>query len=349
VPAISIKKQLEALGYSADILCLEDIYSDRDAVIEETKKSFHKDFRLAKMSYRMPTRNKSAIDPVKADELIERLSEECYDSIITFSGFWIPFLNNLMDACGYYSDRIYGIHMDAGYSLSWKGVDHSRIREIWLYNLEQGKVLGILEKPYDAEKVMNHHNAENEKNHYVINAPRILVHGGGWGIGEYASKIETLNKLGYVMDIIIYYPEELNRSDKLNNYYLLDPEWKPDDKRQEYPRLLIFKNDKWEQFGDSSSELNPIRILMQRADAVLSKPGGGTLSDSLITATPLIFGEELAKYEADNKKMWIDSGFAIDYSSFINIPDDREMLSEIKNNLLRAQSGLPHVLSVIGI
>ena len=338
VPAISIKKQLEAMGHSADILCLEDLYSDREAVIEETKRSFHQDFRLAKMSYRMPTRNTSAVDAGLADKLLGRLVDDMYDTVIIFSGFWMKIINELLESCDHYKDRIYALHMDAGQSLSWKGVDRSCVKDVWLYSLEHGKVQSLLERP-------------------VVVSPeskRILVHGGGWGIGDYASRIKQLNELGYALDIVIYYPDEIDTDDEINTYYLLDPEWKPDEKRSEYPRLLIYKEGEFVPFGDNTGDINPLRVLMNRDVAVLSKPGGGTLSDSLITATPLILGEELARYEADNKKLWLDLGFAVDLGELLNVehsgddePKTEELLEECRQNLLSAQTGLPHILDLI--
>lgn len=333
VPAVSLKRELEKKGFTAEIICLEDFYKGKDAVIEETKKSLHEDFRLAKMSYRLPTWNLAAADENALADLMNRIRDENYDALVTFSGFWVDFLNELADSCPVYKDRIYAVHMDAGYSLSWKDKDKGVVREIWLYNLEKNRAEHLPEEPDNAEEP---------------EAGRILVHGGGWGIGEYQSKTEHLRRLGYKLDIIIYYPEEIDDSDDVCDYYLLDPSWQAGKDDSEYPRLLKYEDGEWHSFGDGSGG-NPLRLLVKRASAVLSKPGGGTLADSLVTATPLIFSEELAGYEADNKRFWTGKGCGTEYADFAAMDrgEADRALSEMRHNILGVQQGLPSASDVI--
>ncbi|MBP3895005.1 MAG: hypothetical protein J6D07_00915 [Mogibacterium sp.] len=333
VPAVSLKKELEKRGFAAEIICLEDFYKGKDEVIEETKKSLHEDFRLAKMSYRLPTWNLAAADEDALAGLMNRVRDEGYDAIVTFSGFWVDFLNELADTCPFYKDRIYAVHMDAGYSLSWKDKDKGAVREIWLYNLEENRIDHLPEEPDTA--------SEPEDG-------RILVHGGGWGIGEYRNKTEQLRRLGYKLDIIIYYPEEIDDTDDMCDYYLLDPSWQAGRDESEYPRLLKYEDGEWRSFGDGSGG-NPLRLLMKRASAVLSKPGGGTLADSLATATPIIFSEELAAYEAENKRLWISKGCGAEYADFAAMDRSaaKKKLCGMRHSILEIQQGLPQAADVI--
>lgn len=331
VPALSVKKQLESLGHKADFLVLESLYEGKDAVMEETRRSFHTDFRLAKLSYRIPVRNRSAIDPDAKARLLKQLEEEAYDSIITFSGFWVEFLRELMEVSPHYADRITAVHMDAGRSLSWKGTDRSGIKEIWLYRLDTKEILCALEPPAVSCKPEN----------------RILVHGGGWGIGEYDSKIRKLNELGYPLDIIVYYPEEAPAEADMNEYYLLDPEWKTEKVKDEYPRLLHYQNREWNEVPVSRKEANPLRPLIEQDTAILSKPGGGTISDSLVTGTPLLFSEELASYEKDNKLLWLDQGFGMEFESFAADRDRDEALKRMHERLLEANRNLPIITELL--
>lgn len=333
VPAVSLKRELKKRGVTAEIICLEDFYKDRDAMIEETKRSFHENFRLAKMSYRLPVRNLDAIDTTVLAAFSNRLRDENYDAIVTFSGFWADFLNELTDSCPFYREKIYAVHMDAGYSLSWKNREAGAIREIWLYNLQRKRAEHLLETPDVSE--------EQE-------AGRILIHGGGWGIGEYQSKTEQLRRLGYKLDIIIYYPEEIDASDDTCDYYLLDPSQQAEKGNSDYPRLLKYENGSWNPFGDSNVS-NPLRLLIGRASAVLSKPGGGTLCDSLTTATPLIFSEELAGYEAENKELWISMGCGTEFADFAAMDPAAagRSIAEMRRNILRMQTNLPQAADVI--
>ena len=188
VPALSLKKQLERLGDHADFMCLEELYRGKDGVMEETKRSFHNDFRLAKISYRLPVRNQTAVDPEAERAFLNAAAAKRYDAVITFSGFFSEILKKLMAECPYYRGRIHAVHMDAGTSLSWKKAGALDIDEIWLYRLEDTKILRCLEKPEVCPEKQN----------------RILVHGGGWGIGEYRDIIRDLNAQGFPLDIVVY-------------------------------------------------------------------------------------------------------------------------------------------------
>lgn len=367
VPALSVKKQLEARGCRTDLLCLEDLYRGRDAMIEKSKKSMHRDFRLARASYRFPTRNRKAVDPEEETRLLSRLHAVRYDAVITFSGFWAGFLNELILSCAHYEGRVFAIHMDAGYSLSWKGADTERIREIWLYHLERNTISCLLEEPDPGRETQESGTPEAdspdrrspERGSSGKDGPapeiqegaqprRILVHGGGWGIGDYKGRISRLNELGYRLDIIIYYPEELDAADEMNRYYLLDPDWKPDDRKEEYPPLLQYSSGRWaEPEGSSRRDRNPLRRIMQQASAVLSKPGGGTLADSLTTATPLLFAEELSAYERENKLLWIKKGLGTDFEEFVSARDRDALLDRMRRNLLLLHRTLPRVIDAI--
>ena len=331
VPALSLKNQLEAEGQEAELMCVEELYSDKQEVMEETRKSFHKDFRLAQLSYRLPTRNTTAVDPEAAEEFLKKMSDERYDAIITFSGFWTDLLNRLAESCPHYEGRLSAIHMDASRSLSWKSVDSSKIREIWLYQLENKSLYYTLDK------------AETDKSA----AHRILVHGGGWGLGEYREKINKLNELGYKLDIIIYQDDELNEMDNLNEYYLLDPKWKPYHGKNEFPKLLRFQDGEWVSFIEDRQKVNPLRKLISQDLAILSKPGGGTIYDSLITGTPLIFSEELASYEADNRKLWEEKGFGIGFEEFVLDQSRDIQLTEMRRRLIDSVSVLPIVTDIL--
>ena len=324
VPALSLKKQLEALGDQADLFCLEELYQGKDRVMEATKRSMHDDFRLARISYRMPVRNQSVIDPAAETAFVKNAAEKQYDAVIAFSGFFTAFLNCLCRESSHYQGRIYAVHMDAGVSRSWRDADLSGIQEIWLYQLAGQKIHRSLEKRTEPTEKL----------------PRMLVHGGGWGIGVYRDQIRSLNERGIPLDVIVYYPEEAEQIDPMNACFLLDPAWKPSAGHAEYPRLLKQDADGWNPFADSRHR-NPVRTLMEQDIAVLSKPGGGTLADSLCTGTPLIFSEALASYETENRTLWEQCGFGIGFEDFQKTSDWNETLMEQRNRLLETAEHLP--------
>lgn len=303
---------------------MEELYSGKESVMEETKRSFHKDFRLAKLSYRLPPRNTDAVDAQAKEKMISRLCELKYDSVILFSGFWAEFISELIHACPRYRGRVQAVHMDAVLSLSWKNRERSGILEHWLFHLENNQVCCSL-SPFQTGR----------------EAPsRILVHGGGWGLGSYDEKITALNQLGYPLDIIVYYPNEVRSDDSFNQYYLLDPEWKPDEGKNEFPRLLKYQSGSWIEFGDRKTA-NPLSLLLDHALAILSKPDGGTLCDSLACGVPILFTEPLAPYEQANRDLWIQQGFGMKYTDFITCETQSQLIQHMRQNILDAVQGLP--------
>ena len=331
VPALTVKKQLESRGYQADLFTMEELYTGKESVMEETKKHFHEDFRLAKFSYRIPTRNRTVIDPEKKEQFLETLRKKPYDTIITFSGFWAEILKELRERCPEMRGHLYAIHMDAGKSHSWDGVSREDLRNLWLYRLEEQAVYCTLEKP-----VINNQRRK-----------RILVHGGGWGIGEYQTYVQQLNLQGWTVDRIVYYPQEADPKDSVNTHYLLDPAWKPDAGKKEYPRLLKMEQGEWIPFEESREKRNPITVLMEQDLAVLSKPGGGTLADSLSHTVPLLFAPPLASYEADNQELWELKGFGMKAEDFLACMSKEETLAEMRHRLEEQSESLPCVLDYL--
>ena len=309
---------------------MEELYSGKESVMEETKRSFHQDFRLAKLSYRLPPRNTNAIDERSKEELISRLCEWNYDSIILFSGFWTDIIHQLIHSCPHYKGRIKAIHMDAVPSLSWKGRDCSDMQEHWLFRLDENRIcysLSPMEKGSETPS-------------------RILVHGGGWGIGNYDEKITALNQLGYPLDIIVYYPEEVRKDDSFNQYYLLDPTWKPDEEKNEFPRMMKYQSGEWIEFGDRKSA-NPLTQLLFHAAAILSKPGGGTLCDSIACGVPMIFAEPLAAYEQANQDLWVQQGLGMAYADFIKGTDPDKQLETMRHSIHTLQQRLPVITEIL--
>lgn len=323
VPAVILLRRLVKEGNIAEFIYLEELYVGKEEALEKNKRQFHKNFKLAKAGHVLPNRNVSSVDTEKKLAFFEKCTNEKYDRIIIFSGFWLSIMEELINYCPDYVDRVMAIHMDTTYSNSWKLYDRSFVKEEWLFNKERNEIKNII----DATDYIR----PKDKN------GRIVVHGGGWGMGDYSSKIKALNDLGYKLDIILYYKDELDESNVLNKYYLLDPDWRPSDKKNDFPHLLVYENGDWREYEPEDEALgSPMISLIRHASAVLSKPGGGTLLDSMITGTPIIFSEELAVYEKTNKDLWEEKMFGIDYYEWINDADRELKLEKITENIQKS-------------
>ena len=78
--------------------------------------------------------------------------------------------------------------------------------------------------------------------------------------------------------------------------------------------------------------------LVRHNQAIISKPGGATLVDSLSAATPLILLEPYGEYEQKNGELWESMGFAISYQKWADTGYSTEVLEDLHVNLLTARA-----------
>lgn len=67
----------------------------------------------------------------------------------------------------------------------------------------------------------------------------------------------------------------------------------------------------------------------------MSKPGGGTLVDSLSAAAPLVYLEPFGDHERANALLWERLGFGIAYDRWAASGFARSALETLHHNLLR--------------
>ncbi len=68
----------------------------------------------------------------------------------------------------------------------------------------------------------------------------------------------------------------------------------------------------------------------------MSKPGGGTLLDSLWSATPAVLLEPFGAHEQRNADLWIQLGYGISFEDWQNQGFAPEVLQELHEALLKA-------------
>jgi hypothetical protein len=79
--------------------------------------------------------------------------------------------------------------------------------------------------------------------------------------------------------------------------------------------------------------------LTRRARAVVSKPGAGTLVDSLNAATPVLFTEALGDWELANERVWCTLGFGMRLSEWMG-KRDPAMLEAMHERLCEASGSI---------
>jgi hypothetical protein len=279
-----------------------------------------------------------SLDPNLVSHLLATWRQQKCRRFMIFSGFWLPIANQYLQETEGQDIAIDLCHMDASVSTSWKMYDttHPAFRHVWFFNWEN-KCLGY-----------NFSVSDDEPVPYRQRSNRFLIHGGGWGVGTYKSKIPELVQQGINLDIIAYEPQDLENKPDYSRYFMIDPTWKPWEKdAQGYHQFPPFGEvkDRGNLTFQSSQPYPEVYSLIRQSRGIISKPGGGTLVDSLSAATPLVWLAPYGNYENNNGLLWEYLGFGISYEKWAHSGYSLDILEKLHTNLKRARSCLPKYIT----
>lgn len=312
IPALRLRDYLKSKGYDVQIIILEQLFSaDALGKLGVNKRVFHNNFRIAEKAHQIA----GDMSAYCVDELKEKMflmwKKEGVRRFIIFSGYWVPLIDEFRETSGQ-ELKIDCIHMDAVMSNSWKG--HKKLlgnmRQIWPFDLENNVVSSYI--PYEN---MVFYTPEREK--------QLVLHGGGWGMGLLKDAYEQVNKKEYNIFIVAYNNDEYEQflSESRKTYYM-DESWKPWENLN-YPP--IYK-------GRRECSLNQ---MLAESMAIISKPGGGTLMDSISLGKPIVFLKPLSDYEEKNADLWERFRFGISLEKWRETDYSMDILWEMKENLFK--------------
>ncbi len=327
IPALLVNYQLRSQQLNTEVVVLENYYtSESKEKLSVHKKAYHNSFSTALMAHKMTKDIQFSLDRELVHSLLEKWENEKRCDFIVWSGFWMPILEKYRSRVAPQKVNIDLCRIDAEISASFKIYQecHQDDNEVWLWNWEQKKL--IHEIPVTSKPTIPYYEREN----------RFVIHGGGWGIGTYQNKIPELEERGILLDIVAYDFAESCRKKEGNRYFMVDPQWSPwkvNSKNQhEFPPFgeiregtTNFKNqEEYHEFYD----------LVSQTLAIISKPGGGTLIDSLASATPVILLEPYGYAEQRNADIWEYLGYGISYKKWQEMNYDFQILEELHKNIL---------------
>jgi len=310
VPALLIQRQLEGLGVAAEVEVIEGYYSDdsmrRHIALRE---ACRKNFALAQMAYRMTRPVLDNLNGQAIEALLDRWAAERRAEFIIWAGFWLPLLED-------YRRRVPGLRVrrdlcriDAEVSASFK-VHHALEGDgtpIWLWN---------------AADMALHHEipvTQEAPMAFAAREKRLVVHGGGWGLGAYSDTLPALSHAGYALDIVVHDPAERRVFGPGDRCWTFDPTWEPwhkdEAERLAFPKVGAVAADGSVSYSHSEA-FHGFHRVIREAMAVVSKPGGGTLIDSLAAATPVILLEAYSPGEQANGVVWERHGFGVRFDEW---------------------------------
>ncbi|MFB9328175.1 hypothetical protein ACFFSY_19780 [Paenibacillus aurantiacus] len=336
IPAVKLNYQLRQRGLNTEIDVLERyIEAEKQSKIGSTKREFHNSFKFALKGQKLAlaTDFRSSLDEDAVRALLARWHADERRAFMVFSGFWLPIVEQYKAEYGLADARVDIIHIDSDYSPSFQNYLDlcQRNNNIWLMHAASGRLLSRI------------HVTDDEPVPFAKRRRACLIHGGGWGMGTYQSKIPELRDAGIMLDIMAYYPEEAENGREGERFFLVDPDWSPwlTDERGDYtfPPFAEIEPGRQPRFLNNPSY--PLLFDVTRQDiAVISKPGGSTLVDSLAAATPIVFLEPFGPHEQKNADLWIRHGFGIAYDDWRRSGFSTAIFEELHANLTRERNKL---------
>lgn len=301
-------------------------------IVRRARVAFHRDFGVARMGQRLAKDITGDLSGEAVDALLARFRDERRREFIVLSGFWAPLLSR------YARERGAGVrmdycHVDCAPSASWALVRDRPpgARDVWFARWEDRSLRHRLEI------------GDEPPLPWAARSGRLLAHGGGWGLGTYRERIRALEPHGLALDVLAYEPADLAPPRPGMRQLMVHPEWSPFEAKE--PRDWFPPLGEVDASGairyTAGADVPPLFELTRRALAVISKPGGGTLIDSLAAATPLILVEPFGEYERKNGALWTELGFAIGFEDWVAGGCRLDVLEPLHHNLLAARARTP--------
>lgn len=329
VPGLLLVRRLHEAGVPAEVAVLEGLLpaAARERVAA-AKLAFHRGSRPVPAGLGLGGDPAGRFDGSRVDALFNRWWADDRRRFVALSGLWASVLDQYAMRAGVELD-VDLCHVDAAPAPSFTRCPPggTGYRHVWLLDGGRCTVAGTIPVTPAPPVPWSRRPA------------RYLAHGGGWGVGTYAERAEALATWGLEIDVVAYETADAERARRTGRHFMLDPRWHPWD------------DDGFPPFGQvgaggsvlfrRSHSHHGLFDLVRESRAVISKPGGGTLLDSLAAATPVILLEPHAEHEAHNAELWARLGFGLSYEDWWYSGCSAAALEELHHNLLAARAAVP--------
>jgi hypothetical protein len=189
-PALIIHNKLKAQGIETRFFTFEEFfYEDKKEKLLVNKKLFHENPKVALLGQKLIGNVNNSLERSAVSEVFHEICNSGLEEyIFLFSGLWLPVLMESLPQT--YYEQVVLFHMDSVVSPSWKDHDLNLFRSVYLFNAETGQ--------------MNYHLDVdvNKPADFESRRKKIIVHGGGWGMGNYKDAVMPLLDKG--LSWIIY-------------------------------------------------------------------------------------------------------------------------------------------------
>jgi len=327
VPSLILHNQLKENGYDNHIYIYEEYFTEKAKKnMESYRKLFHSDFRAAIAGHKIPLHTAGKVENLELfQSLYEEWEKEDITHFIMLSGHWDLVLTEYGKR-GHKELQIECLRLDCGITPSWRNYkeEDRNDKTQWLFGRAEEEILYKI--TVDNQEVIPFANRKEE----------YFVHGGGWGMGTYRDSIKELSGVG-TLNITLYDLNEIDKENSDNQYYYMDADWKPwykgDLGEYCFPPMRPLEEKEF----INSNVLPSAYDITRRVIGIISKPGGGTLLDSISAATPIIFLPPIAEHERNNADYFISHGLGVDFDTWKASGYSKELLHNLHKNLMQVR------------
>jgi len=334
-PARIVANSLENAGLDSEILLIEHFFTDeKRKTYEDSQTAFRRNYRIAKLASKLSIDSSNMLDLEKVETLFKKWEEENVSEFLCFSGLWLELLSLYVKINP--QIRIKLCRLDAGDAVTWRVNDAITIQKSYSFlDLKVEKINYKLSIP-TLNAIPYHERAAS-----------FVIHGGGWGLGEFLEITKQLPQKSIKRVLIKDFSNYVPNTD--TRYYMNDPAWDPihnSSHLSHFPELgEIISEDNI--LYTHNKEYHSVLDLIVDSKAIISKPGGMTLVDSISTGTPLIYLDPMGENEKGNQVLIerLKIGTSFDTWQKANFSD--KMLIEFHENIQMIKTNLPELTSEI--
>jgi len=339
IPGLLISEKLRCMGATAEVEVFESLLSENKIdMVEKSRRAYHANFDVALASLKVPSDIRESLNRPALELLLARWQGEDRRDFICLSGHWVPVLERYRELRKDVPIRADLLHLDADIAPSWSQFRKLRAdyampyREVRLYDDVRMRVLYSVDVgggpplPYSARN------------------DRLVVHGGGWGIGTFQEHISDLRHTEYALDIICYTRPDTVAATNGRRYFMDDPNWRTwhrnADGEHTFPPFGEVVSDSQTTSFARQTRRHGLYGRICGSLGIVSKPGAGTLIDSFSSATPVVMLEPFGPHEKRNEAVWEASGFGIPYRVWAAAGHPSSMLEELHVNLMEQRNSV---------
>jgi hypothetical protein len=153
-----------------------------------------------------------------------------------------------------------------------------------------------------------------------------------------------LLKANIDVDLLVYDTSECLQDEHGLRYLAMADEWRPwiadSSGDATYPPIIECTSNET-SVNKTAPTHHELLDYITSASAIVSKPGGATLVESLTTATPIVFLSAYGEHERINARMWETFGFGVSVERWIAEGMSITSLESLRRNLDLIRQSVP--------